>query len=192
MAVSSIVGEFKNLTGTVEFDGRNLRQANVQAKLDTQSLNTHSLERDQRWRGKSFFDVAQYPCISFKSQKIVPDQFGNFRIQGILAIHGYAREISLDAQAPKSFVSDSEGVKCLGVSATTFLDLRDFNISGGPLERSRAFVGDKFLITLTVQLKRSNDSTQSNQYLRRSGGEIKQMQVTKVAESPPVSKGFGG
>ena len=91
MAVSSIVGEFKNLTGTVEFDGRNLRQANVQAMVDTQSLNTHSPQRDERWKGKAFFDADQYPRISFKSQKIVPDQSGNFKIQGILAIHGYAR-----------------------------------------------------------------------------------------------------
>jgi polyisoprenoid-binding protein YceI len=152
MAFSAVSGRFKNFSGTVTYDGKNLRDAEVQAKINTHSIDTQSRKRDEHLQSKSFFDAAEFPAISFKSQKVVPDQTGAFKINGVLSIHGYAREVCLDAQPLQEVRSTTATAKRLVTSATTVLNRKDFAISMGPLDRGGALIGDKIQVTLSIQL----------------------------------------
>src|SRR5471030_2267908 len=47
MSVGTVVGQFRKLSGTVNYDGKNLRDAAVEAAIDTNSVDTQSEKRDE-------------------------------------------------------------------------------------------------------------------------------------------------
>ena len=179
MSVGTVAGRFKKVSGTVNYDGRNLREAAVEAAVDTQSLDTQSKKRDEHLKSKSFFDANEFPSMSFKSQKIVPGESGSFKIKGIISIHGYAREVSLDAEPLKEMISEN-GEKRLVTSATTRLDRKDFGISMGLLDRGGALIGDKVQVVLNIQLVNSKSAAGPNNFFHHSGNGVK-LPIVRVA-----------
>jgi polyisoprenoid-binding protein YceI len=181
LGVSNISGQFKRFAGTVSYDGRNIRDAVIDAKIKTRSVDTHSSKRDDHLVGKTFFDAEGYPAITFKSQKIVPAEFGAFKINGVISIHGYAREITLDAQPLREIQTPDTGIRRLITTASTQLDRKDFGISMGPLDRCGLLISDKVLVTLNIELVHSDVVPTPD--LPRSSGRALKMQVTRVADS---------
>jgi polyisoprenoid-binding protein YceI len=55
-------GKFGKLSGDVTYDGKNLAQAAVKAKVDTASIDTKNEKRDEHLRTKDFFDATDFPC----------------------------------------------------------------------------------------------------------------------------------
>lgn len=185
MAVSSVTGRFKTFSGTVNYDGRNLRDAAVEAKINTQSVDTNSKKRDEHLMGKSFFDAKEYPNISFKSQKIVPQDRGFFQIKGVISMHGYSQEVTLDAEPLKEIVYAGTGSRHLVTSATTYLNRKDFQMSMGALDKGGALIGDKVQVTLNIELVHSENAASPSpgpfNPFRRSGNLLR-MQMIRVAD----------
>jgi polyisoprenoid-binding protein YceI len=179
LGVSNVSGQFKKFVGTVSYDGRNIRSAVIDAKIKTRSVETRSEKRDDRLMGKSFFDAEEYPAITFKSQKIVPADLGGFKINGVISIHGFAREITLDAQPLREIQTPDTGMRRLITTATTQLDRKDFGISMGPLDRGGVIISDKVQVTLNIELVHSDVTPTPD--LPRSAGRALRLQVTKVA-----------
>ncbi|MEE8536659.1 MAG: YceI family protein, partial [Acidobacteriota bacterium] len=72
MMVSNIRGEFGKVTGTVEFDGKDLETIRVEATIDATTIDTREADRDKHLRSADFFDVEHHPTLSFKSKKAEP------------------------------------------------------------------------------------------------------------------------
>lgn len=168
----TISGRFNKVAGTVIYDGKNLRDSTVEASIETQSIDTKQNKRDEHLRSKHFFDVAEFPNITFKSEKIVPEDGGAFKIKGLISMHGYAREIDLNAQPLKEIVS-LDGEKRLIASASTQLDRKDFGISIGFFDKGGALVGDKVQVTLNIELINSANTSTPNTPFRRFGHDKK-------------------
>src|SRR3954467_10552212 len=63
-------GDFKGLTGTIKFDAANPTAAEFDVSIDASTINTSIDSRDEHLRRTSYFDVKNYPRLSFKSTKI--------------------------------------------------------------------------------------------------------------------------
>jgi polyisoprenoid-binding protein YceI len=172
MSWETISGRFNKVAGTVNYDGKNLRDSAVDAAIETQSIDTNQTKRDDHLRSKHFFDVAEFPNITFKSAKIVPEDGGAFKIKGLISMHGYAREIELDAQPLQEMVS-LDGEKRLVASASTQLNRKDFGISMGFLDKGGALIGDTVQITLNIELVNSASSAAPSTPFRRFGHDRK-------------------
>jgi polyisoprenoid-binding protein YceI len=178
LGMSNVSGQFKKFAGTVSYDGRNIRSAVIDAKIKTRSVETRSIKRDDRLMGKTFFDAEEYPAITFKSQKIVPAN-GGFKVNGVISIHGFAREITLDAQPLREIQTPDNGTRRLITTATTQLDRKDFGISMGPLDRCGVFISDKVQVTLNIELVHADVNPTPD--VPRSAGRMPKMQVTRIA-----------
>ena len=168
----TISGRFNKVAGTVTYDGKNLRDSTVEAAIETQSIDTNQSKRDNQLRGKHFFDAADFPNITFKSAKIVPEDGGAFKIKGLISMHGYAREIDLDAKPLQEIIS-LEGEKRIVTSASTQLNRKDFGISMGFLDKGGALIGDSVQVTLNIELVNAAGSAAPSPPSRRFGHDKK-------------------
>jgi polyisoprenoid-binding protein YceI len=153
MMLKTVSGQFKNFFGTIDFDGNNLDAATVNAEIQVGSIDTSNAGRDKHLRTKDFFDASSFPTMTYKSNKIVVDSKGAFKIYGTLSMHGLSRNVTLDAEPLHSASrSDDGGNERLGTTAVATLDRKDFGISSGPLDRGGTVVSDQVKIIMDIEL----------------------------------------
>ena len=153
MMVSNLAGQFQKVSGTVQYDGKNLNKASVDATIDATSVDTHDSQRDEHLRGKDFFETEKFPTISFKSKQVTAAKDGSFKNLGTLTMHGVSRDVTLEAEPLAPAVKDPWGKTRTGTSATTKINRKDFGITYGKnLDNGGAMVGDDVKITIDIEL----------------------------------------
>jgi polyisoprenoid-binding protein YceI len=68
LGFSTARGMFTRTSGTIVLD-RTAMTGSIDITIDTTSLYTGHAKRDEHLRGEDFFNVAQYPTMTFKSTK---------------------------------------------------------------------------------------------------------------------------
>ena len=85
LMISKVRGRFGVSGGTLTIaDDPN--QSSVEATIDVQSLESGDVKRDEHLRSADFFDVEQYPTITFTSTKVEDRADGNYTLIGDLTI----------------------------------------------------------------------------------------------------------
>ena len=152
LMISTVRGEFGKLTGTVEYDGKDVASIKVDATIDAASIETRNENRDNDLRSDHFFDVAKYPTITFKSKKVVAGTGGTFQLVGDLTIHGVTKEVALDVKGPSKAIKGMRGESRVGAAATTKINRQDFGIKwSATLDGGGAVVSDEVAITLDIE-----------------------------------------
>src|SRR5262249_45111578 len=82
MMISTVRGEFKGVTGTVNWDDQDATKSSVDVTIDTKTVNTGEEKRDQDLRSANFFEVEKYPTMTFKSKKVESAGAGKLKITG--------------------------------------------------------------------------------------------------------------
>ncbi len=147
MAISTVRGAFTKISGTVQYDPADVSKSSVDVTIDAASVDTRVEKRDNDLRGASFFDVAKYPTITFKSKRVESAGQGKLKVTGDLTIHGTTKDVVLDIDGPSEAAKDQRGNMHMGASATTKVNRKDFGVSGYP-----AVVGDDVAITIDVEM----------------------------------------
>ncbi len=152
MTISNVRGQFTKLTGTVRGDESDPTHAQVEATIDTASIDTHEPKRDEHLRSPDFLDVATHPTVTFKSKKIEKVGDGRWRMSGDLTLHGVTREVVVEVEGPTPPTKDPRGSIRAGASATAKIDRRDFGIVWNKaLEGGGLTVGNEVAITIDVE-----------------------------------------
>lgn len=152
MMISNVKGSFTKLDGTIDYDGKNLKNIAVKANIDPASINTADNGRDEHLKGKDFFDVEHFPTVTFKSKKIKAQGKDKFALTGDLTMKGVTKEVTLLVDGPTQEIKDMKGNKRVGASATTTINRKDFNITyGGLMDNGGAMIGDKVPVTIEIE-----------------------------------------
>ena len=152
LAISNVTGNFTKLTGSVVLNEKDIAQSQVSASIDVNSVDTRVEARNKDLKSPNFFDVEKYPTIEFKSKRIVNDG-GKLQVIGDLTIHGTTREVTLDVDGPTPELSDPWGNSRRGISATTTINRKDFNlIYNNVLKTGEAVVGDNIKIQIDAEM----------------------------------------
>src|SRR5712692_1248757 len=85
MMVSTVKGRFTGISGTIADNGEDPTLSSVQVEIDPASITTADPKRDGHLRSPDFFDVEQFPKISFKSTRIEGNR-DEFKLIGDLTI----------------------------------------------------------------------------------------------------------
>jgi polyisoprenoid-binding protein YceI len=152
LAISNVTGSFTKVTGSVVLNEKDITQSQVSASVDVSSVDTRVEARDKDLRSPNFFDVEKYPTIDFKSKWMVSSG-GKLQVIGDLTIHGTTHEVTLDVDGPTPEMSDPWGNSRRGISATTNLNRRDFNlVYNNLLKTGEAVVGDNVKIQIDAEM----------------------------------------
>jgi polyisoprenoid-binding protein YceI len=152
LGISNVTGSFSKVTGSVVLNEKDIAQSQVSASVDLSSVDTRVEARDKDLKSPNFFDVAKYPTIEFKSKRIVSSG-GKLQVIGDLTIHGTTREVTLDVDGPTPELADPWGNSRRGISATTTINRKDFNLVYNKLLNSgEAVVGDNVKIQIDAEM----------------------------------------
>jgi len=152
LGISNVSGNFTKVTGSVVLNDKDFTQSQVSASIDVSSVDTRVEMRDKDLKSPNFFDVEKYPTIEFKSKRIVSNG-GKLQVIGDLTIHGTTHEVTLDVDGPTPEMSDPWGNSRRGISATTAINRRDFNlVYNNLLKTGEAVVGDNVKIQIDAEM----------------------------------------
>jgi polyisoprenoid-binding protein YceI len=152
LAISNVTGNFTKVTGSVVLNEKDITQSQVSASIDVSSVDTRVEARNKDLKSPNFFDVEKYPTIEFKSKRIVSGG-GKLQVIGDLTIHGATREVTLDVDGPTPELADPWGNSRRGISATTTINRKDFNLVYNKLlNTGEAVVGDNVKIQIDAEI----------------------------------------
>ena len=154
LGISNVTGSFTKVTGTVVLNDRDITQSEVSATIDVNSVDTRVEARDKDLKSPHFFEIEKYPTIEFKSKKIVSSG-AKLQVIGDLTIHGTTRDVTLDVDGPTPELADPWGNLRRGISATTTINRKDFNLLYNNLVKTgEAVVGDTVKIQIDAEMVR--------------------------------------
>lgn len=70
MAVSHVHGSLTNVNGIVELNDKDITKSSVEATIDTTTVSTGVVMRDNTLKSEDFFNVQKYPQITFRSSSL--------------------------------------------------------------------------------------------------------------------------
>ncbi len=150
MVVSKTTGRFMDYAGFVEMDAEAGTVKAIEATIKTSSVNTNHEKRDAHLRNADFFDVEQYPTMTFKMKSYKKTQEGYMAL-GDLTLHGVTREITL-AGHYNGVAKDPWGNTRAGFSAEGKLNRKDFGmVWNKTLDSGGLVVGDEVQIRLEIE-----------------------------------------
>lgn len=162
MMISNVKGDFSNVKGTVEYDGKNINTIKVNADIDVASVNTNDKGRDEHLRKADFFDTEKFPKMTFKSKKVKSLGKGKFALVGDLTMKGVTKEVTLDVEGPSAVIKDGRGGTKVGASASTKINRKDFGLSyGGLMDNGGAMIGDEVKITLEIEADKAKEAAKA-------------------------------
>ncbi len=136
LSVSTVRGSFSGVTGTVVWDEKNVGASHVDAVIDTKTVNTGQEKRDEHLKSPDFFDVNQYPTMTFKSTAVKRTGDGKLEIVGDLKLGGQTKPVTLDVDGPAAPQKGMGGKLLSGFSAVGTIKRSDFNFGqkyGAPM-----------------------------------------------------------
>ena len=145
LLISTVEGTIPVKSVTLTIDADKIPTA-VTAVMDLTKIDTHNDQRDSDLRSAKFFDVQQFPEMTFKSTKITASGT-NFVMNGDLTFHGVARPITVNGTL-NGTITDSRGRTHVGYTATATIDRTLWGVGPG---YPQAVVADAVNITIEAE-----------------------------------------
>jgi polyisoprenoid-binding protein YceI len=153
MMIANVGGEFNNVTGTIEFDQAKPDQSRINASIDANSLHTGDPQRDAHIKGGDFFNVAQFPAITFKSSKVAAAGSG-YAVAGDLTLLGVTKPVTLKVESVSPEITDPWSGQRRGLSATTTFNRKDFGMGWNAPAGGGVMLSENVEITLDLEMTR--------------------------------------
>jgi polyisoprenoid-binding protein YceI len=123
----------------------------VTAEIDVTTIDTREAQRDGHLRSADFFDVENFPKITFRSTRVEREGEDRATVVGDLTIRGVTREVKL-AVEEEGTAKDPWGGDRIAFSATAKIDRRDFGLTWNQaLETGGVLVANEIKLILDVQ-----------------------------------------
>ncbi len=94
LGLSTARGTFDHTSGTIVLDTAS-KSGKIEIAIDTASIDTGLAKRDEHLRAPAFFNVDQYPTMTFVSNTVVFDGVRPVRADGQLTMLGKTLPVSL-------------------------------------------------------------------------------------------------
>lgn len=152
MMFSTVRGEFSSFHGTIVVDYDHPEQSTVDVTIDTASVSTRDEKRDGHLRSADFFDVENYPEMTFKSTSVEFKSADDFEVHGDLTIRGVSHPVTIKAEQTGHGVNPW-GVDIAGFSGSTKINRSQWDLNWNtPLEAGGVLLGDEVKISLELEL----------------------------------------
>ena len=151
MMVSTVKGQFKVLSGHLHIDEQNPANSEVDAQVETASIDTREERRDGHLQSPDFFDAAQYPVINFKSTKVEPLGGNEYNVIGDLTMHGVTKPVTFKAEYGGQG-KNPYGLQVAGLNATTKINRKDWGLTYNMgLEAGGVLVSEEVKIDIDLE-----------------------------------------
>ncbi len=127
LLISTVTGKFKEFSGTIVYDDKDITKSSVVGTIKSTSLDTGVADRDNDLRSANFFEVEKYPEIAFRSTKVEKSDDG-LMVTGMLTLKDATKEVKFPATV-NGPIKDPWGNSRLGFSFGFEINRLDYGIS---------------------------------------------------------------
>lgn len=147
--VTKVRGSFTEFSATASTE-ENLQNAKINVKIDVASIDTRNEQRDDHLRSADFFDVENYPHITFTSTEVTAKDDTTLAVTGDLTIKDVTKSITIDFDFTGEAV-DPWGQTRVGFEGETTLNRKDFGLTwNAALETGGVLVSDKITLAFDI------------------------------------------
>jgi len=152
LGVSTVRGHFNQITSDLDLDDPNdPTTGRGSVTIQTASVDTGNEMRDGHIKGADFFDVEQYPTITF-TLKSIAKAGADYKVTADLTIKDVTKEITLDYEHNGSVV-DPYGNTKVGGTLTGSINRSDWGLVWNvPLGSGGLLVGEKVKLEIDGEL----------------------------------------
>ncbi|WP_315820363.1 YceI family protein [Paraflavitalea speifideaquila] len=151
LLLTPVSGWFAQFEGSVVSTEDNFNACQIQLTIYTNSIYTGNEERDTHLRSADFFDAANHPVITWKSNNVIT-RGDLLEATGTLTIKGVEQNISFQARHVGS-CPDPMGNTKAGFTLDTTLNRKDFNITWNQfIDKQGLLLSDEVTLHCDVQL----------------------------------------
>jgi polyisoprenoid-binding protein YceI len=144
MGLSWVAGRFNSFSGSFAIDPGNPAASSFELNIKPESVDTAQAKRDEHLRGPDFFNVKQFPALSFKSTAVKAAENG-LEVTGDLTLHGTTKSVTFILQGGRK-AEFPKGVQRTGY--TTELSIKR---SAFGMDKMLEAIGDEVFITISFQ-----------------------------------------
>ena len=151
MMFTTIRGHFNVLSGHLHIDEEHPENSWVDAQVDASSVDTRNDYRDNHLRSADFFDVQNYPTLTFKSNKVEHVKGEEYNVIGDLTMHGVTKPVQFKAEYNGKGKSPF-GKVVAGLSAKTKINRKDWGLTyNQALETGGMLVSEDVIIEIDLE-----------------------------------------
>lgn len=149
--VTRVTGRFTECTGSIIGDPSDPAGARIELTIKASTIDTQNADRDKHLRSADFFDVQEYPEITFKSTKIIPKGGDAYDVVGTFSMRGVTKEITVPVVF-NGVVKDPWGMERAGFDVTYTLNRKDYGLNWNKaLDQGGFVLGDDVEISIGVE-----------------------------------------
>jgi polyisoprenoid-binding protein YceI len=104
----AIVGKFDKWDATLTFPSADVTTGMLHIQIEAATVDTGSGMKNNKLKGKDFFDVEHFPSIAFQSTKVVQTSPNTFDVDGDFSIRGVTRPEKLKLTIPTRQAGEDE------------------------------------------------------------------------------------
>lgn len=147
MMFTNVSGKIEVYNASIEADNDVLENAKITFEGDASSISTGNADRDGHLKSTDFFDVENYPKLTFTSTSFDP----NGKLVGDLTIRDISKPVSLDVDFGGT-AKDPWGNIKLGMSLTGKINRKDWGLNwNSALETGGVLVSDEVKLDIELQ-----------------------------------------
>jgi polyisoprenoid-binding protein YceI len=146
LGLSSVFGTFKDVSGAFTVDDQNPANSSFGMTIKTHSIDTSNVKRDEHLRGADFFNVKQFPALTFKSTAVKPVD-GCLEVTGDFTLHGETKPITFLLKGGRK-ATDPTGAHRTGYSTELTLKRSDYGVGAAKFAGA---LGDEVFISISFE-----------------------------------------
>ena len=138
-------GSFGRTTGMVMLD-RAARTGSIDVAIDAASVTSGSPSRETMLKGEDYFNVAQFPVITFKSTHMKFDGDSLVGCDGELTMRGITRPVTLSVADFKCAIHPATKKPACGAEVAARVKRSDFGMT-----KNQPSTGDEVIIAIAIE-----------------------------------------
>jgi polyisoprenoid-binding protein YceI len=152
LMISNVLGNFREFEGQVVTDGNDFSTSVISLSLNSASVDTEIADRDTHLKSADFFDVANFPKITFDGTGLKDLGDDMYELTGNLVIKEVKKQIVLSVEFG-GLMTDPWGNVKAGFSITGKMNRKDWGLNwNAALEAGGVLVSEEVKIICDVEL----------------------------------------
>ena len=153
LMISTVTGRFNTFMATMESNKNDFTDAKIKFDAVVDSITTNITDRDNHLKSTDFFDVENYPLISFESTSITVANGSLYVICGNLTIKDVTKEIIISGTYNGSDV-DAYGNTKFGFDLKGKIKRSDFGLTFNIVgEKGGIVISDEVELNISIQMQ---------------------------------------
>ena len=152
LVISTVTGSFSQFDGAVETTGDDFTDAKISFSAAIDSISTGNVQRDGHLKSAEFFDIDNFPELTFTSTSTVKTGDDAYSVTGDLTMHGVTQPVTLTVEYGGQ-TQDFYGQTKAGFEINGTLKRKEFGLTwNGVTEGGGIVVSDDVKLVMNIQL----------------------------------------